>query len=199
MFEEVRVPAVWTVAHRGYSGNRRLDVWIYRDENTALRAAAELAMSCGVARTTTRRPTKAPGTPPPLSAPTSSAELDTATDADAEAGVWEEGSPSGSAAPVVKRGPNADRGSGWISRSHPPGGIPTATSSSTTSASADGTPSFEGKTANTWSWTPPASTEPISTANRSNRRNLVRTNTNDPIDHRLPECTAAGRPARSLP
>jgi FHA domain len=107
MFEEVRVPAVWTVAHRGYSGNRRLDVWIYRDENTALRAAAELAMSCGVARTTTRRPTKAPGTPPPLSAPTSSAELDTATDADAEAGVWEEGSPSGSAAPVVKRGPNA--------------------------------------------------------------------------------------------
>ena len=48
MFEEVRVPAVWTVAHRGYSGNRRLNVWIYRDENTALRAAAELAMSCGV-------------------------------------------------------------------------------------------------------------------------------------------------------
>ena len=27
---------------------RRLDVWIHRDENTALRAAAELAMSCGV-------------------------------------------------------------------------------------------------------------------------------------------------------
>ena len=48
MFEAVRVPAVWTVAHRGYSGNRRLDVWIYCDENTALRAAAELAMSCGV-------------------------------------------------------------------------------------------------------------------------------------------------------
>lgn len=50
MFEEVRVPAVWTVAHRGYSGNRRLDVWIYLDENTALRAAAELAMSCGIDR-----------------------------------------------------------------------------------------------------------------------------------------------------
>lgn len=48
MFEEVQVPAVWTVAHRGYSGNRRLDVWIYLDNNTALRAAAELAMSCGV-------------------------------------------------------------------------------------------------------------------------------------------------------
>ena len=48
MFEEVWVPAVWTVAHRGYSGNRRLDVWIYREENTAIRAVAELAMSCGV-------------------------------------------------------------------------------------------------------------------------------------------------------
>ena len=48
MFDEVRVPAVWTVAHRGYSSNRRLDGWIYRDENTALRGAAELAISCGV-------------------------------------------------------------------------------------------------------------------------------------------------------
>lgn len=48
MFEEVQAPAVWTIAHRGYSGNCRLDVWIYRDEKTALRAAAELAMSCGM-------------------------------------------------------------------------------------------------------------------------------------------------------
>jgi hypothetical protein len=56
MFEEVRVPAVWTVAHRGYRGNRRLDVWIYRDENTALRAAAELAMSCGVDKDTLHSP-----------------------------------------------------------------------------------------------------------------------------------------------
>jgi hypothetical protein len=50
------VPAVWTVAHRGYSGNRRLDVWIYRDENTALRAAAELARSCGVDEDTLHSP-----------------------------------------------------------------------------------------------------------------------------------------------
>ena len=49
--------------------------------------------------------------------------------------------------------PQPDRDSGWISRLHRPGGIPTATSSSTTSASADGTPSFDGKPANTWSWT----------------------------------------------
>ena len=65
--------------------------------------------------------------------------------------------------------PTPDRGSGWISRSHPPGGIPTATSSSTTGErQPDGTPSLGGKTANTWSWTPAASTEPMSTA-RSNR------------------------------
>ena len=34
-------------------------------------------------------------------------DLDTSTDAAAEPGVWEEGSPSGSAVLVVKRGPNA--------------------------------------------------------------------------------------------
>ena len=34
---------------------RRLDVWIYRDENTALRAAAELAMSILSLRTPRRR------------------------------------------------------------------------------------------------------------------------------------------------
>ena len=33
----------------------------------------------------------------------------------------------------------------------------------------DGTPSSGGKTATTWSWTPAVSTEPMSTANRSNR------------------------------
>jgi hypothetical protein len=33
--------------------------------------------------------------------------IDTSTDATAEAGVWEEGSPTGSAMLVVKRGPNA--------------------------------------------------------------------------------------------
>src|SRR6476659_6801027 len=34
-------------------------------------------------------------------------DLDTSTDAVVEAGVWEKGSPSGSAMLVVKRGPNA--------------------------------------------------------------------------------------------
>ena len=71
-------------------------------------------------------------------------DLDTSTDAVVETAVWETGSPSGSAMLVVSAAPTPDRGSGWISRSHPPGGIPTAASSSTTSASADGTPSFEG-------------------------------------------------------
>jgi hypothetical protein len=42
------VPVVWTVAHRGYSGSGRLDVWVYVDEQTGLRAAAELAMNCGL-------------------------------------------------------------------------------------------------------------------------------------------------------
>ena len=89
-------------------------------------------------------------------------DFDTPTDI-AEAGVGQDGLPSGSPVLVVKRG------SGWISRSHPPGDIPIAASSSTTSASADGTPSFEGITANAWWWTLPASTEPMSIANRSSR------------------------------
>ena len=42
------VPVVWTVAHRGYSGSGRIDVWVYLDEQTALLGAAELAMSCGL-------------------------------------------------------------------------------------------------------------------------------------------------------
>lgn len=41
-------PAVWTLAHRGYSGGGRLDVWVYQDRETAIRAAAELAMNCGL-------------------------------------------------------------------------------------------------------------------------------------------------------
>jgi hypothetical protein len=36
------------VAHRGHSGSRRLDVWAYSDENPALRAAAKLALDCGL-------------------------------------------------------------------------------------------------------------------------------------------------------
>lgn len=46
--ESARGPGVWTVAHRGYSGGGRLDVWVYLDEQTALHAAADLAMSCGL-------------------------------------------------------------------------------------------------------------------------------------------------------
>lgn len=42
------VPVVWTVAHRGYSGGGRLDVWVYPDDQMALLGAAELAMSCGL-------------------------------------------------------------------------------------------------------------------------------------------------------
>lgn len=39
-------PGIWTVAHRGYSGGRRLDVWGYRSKTAALRAAAQLALDC---------------------------------------------------------------------------------------------------------------------------------------------------------
>jgi len=41
-------PAVWTLAHRGYSGGGRLDVWAYPTKATALRAGAELAMEAGM-------------------------------------------------------------------------------------------------------------------------------------------------------
>jgi hypothetical protein len=40
--------AVWTLAHRGYSGGGRLDVWVYRTEAEALAAGALLAMECGL-------------------------------------------------------------------------------------------------------------------------------------------------------
>jgi hypothetical protein len=41
-------PAVWTLAHKGYSGAGRLDVWVYRDEDSALREGAKLALECGL-------------------------------------------------------------------------------------------------------------------------------------------------------
>ncbi|MFD9487609.1 hypothetical protein ACFWBX_27305 [Streptomyces sp. NPDC059991] len=41
-------PAVWTLAHRGYSGSGRLDIWAYTSKSAALRAGAELAMDCGL-------------------------------------------------------------------------------------------------------------------------------------------------------
>lgn len=40
--------ALWVVAHRGYSGGRRLDLWAYSDESTALKVAAQLALDCGL-------------------------------------------------------------------------------------------------------------------------------------------------------
>ncbi|TCC32044.1 hypothetical protein [Kribbella speibonae] len=41
-------PAVWTLAHRGYSGGGRLDVWVYPTKAVALREGAALAMACGL-------------------------------------------------------------------------------------------------------------------------------------------------------
>ena len=46
--ETSRAPAVWTLAHRGYSGCGRLDVWAYRTQADALHAGAVLAMECGM-------------------------------------------------------------------------------------------------------------------------------------------------------
>lgn len=43
-----RDPAVWTLAHRGYSGCGRLDIWVYPTKALALAARAELAMACGM-------------------------------------------------------------------------------------------------------------------------------------------------------
>lgn len=48
MLGEHDATALWTVVHRGYSGNRRVDVWAYPDAETALRGASELALSCGL-------------------------------------------------------------------------------------------------------------------------------------------------------
>lgn len=46
--ETTRAPAVWTLAHRGYSGGGRLDVWVYATKREALREGARLAMDCGL-------------------------------------------------------------------------------------------------------------------------------------------------------
>ena len=40
--------AVWTLAHRGYSGGGRLDVWVYPTRDAALLAGADLAMQAGL-------------------------------------------------------------------------------------------------------------------------------------------------------
>lgn len=41
-------PAVWTLAHRGYSGSGRLDIWVYATKAAALREGAGLAMASGL-------------------------------------------------------------------------------------------------------------------------------------------------------
>ncbi|MBT2401025.1 hypothetical protein [Streptomyces sp. ISL-100] len=46
--ETTKDPAVWTLAHRGYSGSGRLDVWVYPSKKTALHEGAKLAMTCGM-------------------------------------------------------------------------------------------------------------------------------------------------------
>ena len=46
--ETERAPAVWTLAHRGYSGGGRLDVWVYPSRRAALQAGAELALASGL-------------------------------------------------------------------------------------------------------------------------------------------------------
>lgn len=44
----IRDLAVWTLAHRGYSGAGRLDVWVYPTRDAALLAGADLAMQAGL-------------------------------------------------------------------------------------------------------------------------------------------------------
>lgn len=41
-------PGAWVLAHRGYGGNRRLDLWIYPTRAEALRVGAKFAMDCGL-------------------------------------------------------------------------------------------------------------------------------------------------------
>lgn len=53
--ETTRSPAVWTLAHRGYSGSGRLDLWVYPTKNAALKAGAVLAMGCGLDEDPTAR------------------------------------------------------------------------------------------------------------------------------------------------
>jgi hypothetical protein len=46
--ETTKDPAVWTLAHRGYSGCGRLDVWAYSSKKAAIYEGAKLAMACGM-------------------------------------------------------------------------------------------------------------------------------------------------------
>lgn len=53
--ETTRSPAVWTLAHRGYSGSGRLDLWVYPTKSAALKAGAVLALDCGLDEDSTAR------------------------------------------------------------------------------------------------------------------------------------------------
>jgi hypothetical protein len=46
--ETTKSSAVWTLAHRGYSGSGRLDIWAYPTKKVALYEGARLAMACGM-------------------------------------------------------------------------------------------------------------------------------------------------------
>ncbi|WP_328876271.1 hypothetical protein OHT76_42850 [Streptomyces sp. NBC_00287] len=46
--ETTRDPAVWTLAHCGYSGGGRLDVWVYATKREALLEGAKLALAGGL-------------------------------------------------------------------------------------------------------------------------------------------------------
>lgn len=46
--ETTKDPAVWTLAHRGYSGCGRLDIWTYPTRAVALREGAKLVLACGL-------------------------------------------------------------------------------------------------------------------------------------------------------
>jgi hypothetical protein len=46
--ETTKDAAVWTLAHRGYSGGGRLDIWVYPTKAAALHDGAKLAMACGL-------------------------------------------------------------------------------------------------------------------------------------------------------
>ncbi|MFC1428506.1 hypothetical protein ACEZCY_35630 [Streptacidiphilus sp. N1-12] len=46
--EITRDPAVWTLAHRGYCGSGRLDVWVYPTQKDALYEGARLAVAAAL-------------------------------------------------------------------------------------------------------------------------------------------------------
>lgn len=53
--ETTEAPAVWTLAHRGYSWSGSLDIWVYPTEAVALYEGARLAMAAGMDEDTRAR------------------------------------------------------------------------------------------------------------------------------------------------